>query len=191
MAINESITRRNALAGATLGASAAALGGSTALAQSSARKTFVLVHGAWHGGWCWKRVAAGLRAAGHAVYTPTFTGLGERAHLLAPTIDLETHILDIVGVLECEELTDVAVARLEALKRTNDGFELADVDLELRGGGQLLGTRQSGLTDLRFAHLRKDRDLLERARVLADGLAERPGPLRDEADDRLDAPLDM
>src|SRR6266496_301849 len=72
-----------------------------------------------------------------------------------------------------EELTDAAVARLEALVRTNDGFELAEVDLDLRGGGQLLGTRQSGLTDLRFAHLRKDRALIERARELADDLAER------------------
>src|SRR5438067_2427988 len=90
-----------------------------------------------------------------------------------------------------EELTDAAVARLEALVRTTDGFKLADVDLELRGGGQLLGTRQSGLTDLRFAHLRKDRRLLERARALADELAERPGPLRDEAEARLEAPLDM
>ncbi len=69
--------------------------------------TFVLVHGAWHGGWCWRRVASPLRAAGHMVYTPTLTGLGERAHLLAPTIDLETHIRDIVGVLAYEELTDV------------------------------------------------------------------------------------
>jgi ATP-dependent DNA helicase RecG len=90
-----------------------------------------------------------------------------------------------------EELTDAAVARLEALVRTTDGFELADVDLELRGGGQLLGTRQSGLSDLRFAHLRRDRRLLERARALADELAATPGPLRDEAEARLDAPLDM
>jgi ATP-dependent DNA helicase RecG len=90
-----------------------------------------------------------------------------------------------------EELTDAAVARLEALVRTTDGFELADVDLELRGGGQLLGTRQAGLTDLRFAHLRQDRPLLERARALADELADRPGPLREAAEARLEAPLDM
>jgi ATP-dependent DNA helicase RecG len=89
-----------------------------------------------------------------------------------------------------EELTDTAVARLEALVRTNDGFDLAEVDLDLRGGGQLLGTRQSGLTDLRFAHLRKDRPLIERARALADELAERPGPLVEAAQARLDAPLD-
>jgi ATP-dependent DNA helicase RecG len=79
-----------------------------------------------------------------------------------------------------EDLTDTAVARLEALVRTTDGFELAEVDLDIRGGGQLLGTRQSGLTDLRFAHLRKDRALLEHARELADDLVDVHGPLQDE-----------
>jgi len=79
-----------------------------------------------------------------------------------------------------EDLTDTAVSRLEALVRTTDGFELAEVDLDLRGGGQLLGTRQSGLTDLKFAHLRRDRPLLERARELADELVDVEGPLRDE-----------
>lgn len=71
--------------------------------------TFVLVHGAWHGGWCWRRVAPRLRAAGHEVYTPTLTGLGERAHLLSPAIDLDTHIRDVVNVLEYEELTGVVL----------------------------------------------------------------------------------
>ncbi len=56
--------------------------------------TFVLVHGAWGGGWCWKDVAPLLRATGHDVYTPTLTGVGERAHLLNPTIDLRTHVQD-------------------------------------------------------------------------------------------------
>jgi ATP-dependent DNA helicase RecG len=79
-----------------------------------------------------------------------------------------------------EELTETALARLEALVRTTDGFELAEVDLELRGGGQLLGTRQSGLSDLRFARLREDRPLLERARAAADELADVAGPLADE-----------
>jgi ATP-dependent DNA helicase RecG len=64
-----------------------------------------------------------------------------------------------------EELTETAAQRLEALVRTTDGFELAEVDFGLRGGGQLLGTRQHGLTDLRFARLREDRPLLERARA--------------------------
>jgi ATP-dependent DNA helicase RecG len=81
-----------------------------------------------------------------------------------------------------EDLTEPAIERLEALVRTNDGFELAEVDLDIRGSGQLLGTRQSGLTDLRFAHLRKDRPLLERARALADELVETKGPLSDEVE---------
>ena len=71
--------------------------------------TFVLVHGAWHGGWCYKRVARLLRQAGHEVYTPTLTGLGERAHLMSRTIDLGTHVQDIVGVIHCEELSDVVL----------------------------------------------------------------------------------
>ncbi|MGZ8696312.1 MAG: ATP-dependent DNA helicase RecG [Gaiellaceae bacterium] len=81
-----------------------------------------------------------------------------------------------------EDLTELAVERLEALVRTNDGFELAEVDLDIRGSGQLLGTRQSGLTDLRFAHLRKDRPLLERARAVADELVDAEGPLSDEVE---------
>jgi pimeloyl-ACP methyl ester carboxylesterase len=71
--------------------------------------TFVLIHGAWHGGWCYKRVARLLRQAGHEVYTPTLTGLGERAHLMSRSIDLSTHIQDIVGVIRCEELSDVVL----------------------------------------------------------------------------------
>ena len=63
-----------------------------------------------------------------------------------------------------------------------DGFELAEVDLDIRGSGQLLGTRQSGLTDLHFAHLRKDRPLLERARAVADELVDVEGPLADEVE---------
>lgn len=66
--------------------------------------TFVLVHGGWHGGWCWQPVTPLLRAAGHEVWTPTLTGLGERAHLLSASIDLATHIRDVLGVLEWEEV---------------------------------------------------------------------------------------
>ena len=80
------------------------------------------------------------------------------------------------------ELTDSAQARLQALVDTTDGFELAERDLELRGEGALLGTRQSGLSDLRFTRLRQDRDLLERARKLARELVGEPGPWHDEAD---------
>jgi ATP-dependent DNA helicase RecG len=81
-----------------------------------------------------------------------------------------------------EELTEGAQARLDALVATTDGFELAEVDLELRGEGQLLGTRQSGLTDFRFAKLRADRDLLERARAVAEELVDYDGPLNDEVE---------
>jgi ATP-dependent DNA helicase RecG len=81
-----------------------------------------------------------------------------------------------------EELTDAARARLEALVETNDGFELAEVDLEIRGEGQLLGTRQSGLSDLRFTRLRADRPLLEAARREAEGLLDYHGPLNDDVD---------
>jgi len=68
---------------------------------------FVLVHGGFHGGWCWRRVAAHLRIAGYEVYTPTLTGLGERAHLDIPEIGLETHVRDVLAVLEFEDLRDV------------------------------------------------------------------------------------
>jgi len=80
------------------------------------------------------------------------------------------------------ELTDTAQARLEALVETTDGFELAERDLELRGEGRLLGTRQSGVGDLRFTRLRADRAILERARELARELVDSDGPWHDEAD---------
>jgi ATP-dependent DNA helicase RecG len=80
-----------------------------------------------------------------------------------------------------EELTESAQARLQALCDTTDGFALAEVDLELRGGGALLGTRQSGLSDLRFAHVLRDRDLLERARAASREVG--PGPLQDAVDE--------
>lgn len=73
-------------------------------------QTFVLVHGAWHGGWCWSRVAQALRALGHTVYTPTQTGLGERGHLLGRlAIDLDTFVRDIENVLAWEDLHDVVL----------------------------------------------------------------------------------
>src|SRR3569623_70312 len=103
-------TRRGVLgAGAALGASAAAFGGSSAMAHANARKTFVLVHGAWHGGWCWRRVADQLEAKGHKVYTPTLTGLADRSHLLSKDIVLDTHITDIGNIIKSEELSDVVL----------------------------------------------------------------------------------
>jgi pimeloyl-ACP methyl ester carboxylesterase len=71
--------------------------------------TFILVHGAWHGSWCWKRVRKALQAQGHEVFTPTLTGVGERAHLLTPEVNLDTHIDDIVNLVRWEELSDVVL----------------------------------------------------------------------------------
>ena len=72
--------------------------------------TFVLVHGAWSGGWCYHKVAARLRAGGHTVFTPTLTGQGERAHLLAGTINLSLHIDDVLAVMHYENLDGVVLA---------------------------------------------------------------------------------
>ncbi len=69
--------------------------------------TFLLVHGGWAGGWQWQAIARLLRHAGHEVFVPTLTGLGERVHLAHPGIDLDTHITDITNMLEYEELTDI------------------------------------------------------------------------------------
>ena len=74
---------------------------------SSGSKTYVLVHGAYHGGWCWKDVADRLRGLGHTVYTPTLTGLGERSHLMCCKPTLETFIEDVAQVIKYEELDDV------------------------------------------------------------------------------------
>ena len=78
-------------------------------AAQTSGQTFVLVHGAWHGGWCWSRVAERLRASGHLVFTPTQTGLGERKHLLSRDITLDTFTSDIVNVIEAEELNDIVL----------------------------------------------------------------------------------
>jgi len=69
--------------------------------------TYILVHGGGHGGWCYQRVAPLLRAAGHDVYTPTLTSLGERSHLVSAAIDLDLHVTDVVNVLHFEDLRDV------------------------------------------------------------------------------------
>lgn len=67
-------------------------------------RTYVLVHGAWHGGWCWARVEPHLRAAGHRVFAPSLTGLGDRAHLFGSSVTLATHVQDVLALLEAEEL---------------------------------------------------------------------------------------
>jgi pimeloyl-ACP methyl ester carboxylesterase len=71
--------------------------------------TYVLVHGAWHGGWCWRKLVPLLEAQGHRVTTPTLTGLGERSHLAAGGVDLDTHVRDVVNHLEYEGLAEVVL----------------------------------------------------------------------------------
>lgn len=71
--------------------------------------TFLLVHGAWGGGWHWRRVADRLRSRGHIVFAPTLTGLGERAHQLHPGINLSLHIADVLGVIKYEQLNDIVL----------------------------------------------------------------------------------
>jgi pimeloyl-ACP methyl ester carboxylesterase len=106
---HSSPTRRGVLATATVGASVAALGGTQAMAQTSAQKTFVLVHGAWHGGWCWRRVSDLLEKEGHKAFAPTMTGLGERSHLMSKDVVLDTHIADIVNVIKWEDLRGICL----------------------------------------------------------------------------------
>jgi pimeloyl-ACP methyl ester carboxylesterase len=71
--------------------------------------TFLLVHGAWAGGAVWRELTPRLRQAGHEVYAPTLTGIGARKHLLSPTVDLDTHIADILGVIDDEDLSDLVL----------------------------------------------------------------------------------
>jgi pimeloyl-ACP methyl ester carboxylesterase len=110
---NHTITRRAALAGVAAGA----IGASARAQEEEAgpkerakpRKTFVLVHGAYHGGWCWRRVADFLEARGHKVYAPSLTGNGDRSHLMSKNIDLDTQIADIANLVTWEDLHDVCL----------------------------------------------------------------------------------
>ena len=100
-------TRRGAFGAVAAGALAAA--GALPAAAQGAQKTIVLVHGAWHGGWCWRRVSDLLEQKGHKVFTPTLTGLGERSHLMRAGIDVSTHATDVVNLMKWERLTDVVL----------------------------------------------------------------------------------
>jgi pimeloyl-ACP methyl ester carboxylesterase len=115
-------SRRSALSKVSLGLAAAtsmvgtfssqpavAQNSHTISSSTSASRTFVLVHGAWHGGWCWKYVAQALQAKGHRVYTPSLTGNAERSHLLSGSINLDTHITDLVNLFKWEELENVCL----------------------------------------------------------------------------------
>ncbi len=71
--------------------------------------TFLVCHGAWSAGWAWKKMHPLMAAGGHRLVTPTYTGLGERAHLANPSIDLETHIEDVLNVIKYEDLRDIVL----------------------------------------------------------------------------------
>src|SRR5271169_3632673 len=79
------------------------------MSAASSRKTFLVCHGAWGGGWSWKKMHPLMQAAGHRLLTPTYTGLGEREHLATPSVDLETHIQDILNVIRYEDLRDIVL----------------------------------------------------------------------------------
>lgn len=70
---------------------------------------YVLVGGGWLGGWCWQRVACRLREEGHDAHPATLTGLGERVHLASPEVDLDTHITDVINLIEFEDLHNVVL----------------------------------------------------------------------------------
>jgi len=107
------VARRQVLRGAAVAGSLVAAAGSRALSGTAraqpARRTFVLVHGAFCGGWIWRRVADQLEQGGHKVFVPTLTGLGERSHLLRKEVDLDTHIADVVNLIKWESLDNVCL----------------------------------------------------------------------------------
>ena len=98
--------RRTALPAGAAAPAVFAAEGASAQAQRGGAKTYVLVHGAWHGGWCWRDLADALRAQGHRVFAPTQTGLGERKHLLSRDITLDVFVDDVANLMEAEELRD-------------------------------------------------------------------------------------
>ena len=79
------------------------------MSNASPQRTFLVCHGAWGGGWSWKKMRPLMQAAGHRLLTPTYTGLGERTHLANPAIDLESHIQDILNVINYEDLGDIVL----------------------------------------------------------------------------------
>jgi pimeloyl-ACP methyl ester carboxylesterase len=104
-------TRRIALGAIAASAVGAVVTGSTAqpAAAQAAPKTFVFVHGTWHGGWCWRRVADALEKKGHKVYAESLTGVGDRSHLLTKDVNLTTHVGDVVNLVKWEDLKDIVL----------------------------------------------------------------------------------
>src|ERR1700743_2679465 len=107
MPIKSLETTRRAAPGALAGAGAISAGPAPIAQAQTARKTFVLVHGTWHGGWCWRRVADALERKGHKVYAPSLTGVADRSHLLTKDVNLTTHANDVANLIKWEDLRDV------------------------------------------------------------------------------------
>ncbi|CAN7210905.1 alpha/beta hydrolase [Phenylobacterium sp. LjRoot225] len=108
------MTRRDALAAGAVSAAAGLMAEPAAAAPGPAPQsgttTYLVCHGGWSAGWVWKKMRPLLhRPPTSALYTPTYTGVGERAHLATPEVGLETHIRDVLGVIEAEELTDITL----------------------------------------------------------------------------------
>lgn len=120
-------------------------------AAPAAARTYVFVHGAWGGGWDWKGMEKRMEAAGHEAYRVTLTGLGERAHLASPDVDLDTHIQDVVAVLEFEELEEVVlvghsyggIVVAGVASRSQRVSDLVFIDALLLEAGESLWSRQS------------------------------------------------
>ncbi len=102
------VTRHDQLSSSSMASSASA-SKAPGLAPHAGGRTYVMVAGGWHGGWCWRRVSDFLEAKGHKVFTPTLTGIGERSHLCTADINLAVHIADVVNVIKWEGLEDIVL----------------------------------------------------------------------------------
>lgn len=107
-ALSPEMTRRAALGALAAVTGTFAAAGTRAEAQTPP-KTFVLIHGTWHGGWCWRRVADALEKKGHKVYAPSLTGVADRSHLLTRDVNLTTHANDVANLFKWEDLKDVVL----------------------------------------------------------------------------------
>jgi pimeloyl-ACP methyl ester carboxylesterase len=139
--------------------------------------TFVVAHGAWSAGWAWKKMRPVLRERGHELFTPTYTGLGERVHLANRDVGLETHIADILGVLQFEDLRNVVlighsyggmVATGVADRAPDRLAQLVYLDAFVPRNGQSVVDLQSSETNARMR---------EAARTAGDGWRVPPSPL--------------
>lgn len=138
---------------------------------------FVVAHGAWSAGWAWKKMRPLLRERGHELFTPTYTGLGERAHLARPQIDLDSHVSDILGVMQFEDLHGVIlvghsyggmVATGTADRAAERISQLVYLDAFVPRNGQ-------SLLDLQPAEARQR--MLDAARTSGEGWRVPPNPM--------------